>query len=633
MIPEIGHFCLILALCLAVIQAILSMTGTIKSQPLWVKIGKSAAFGQLFFLISCFFLLTYSFITNDFSVAYVAQNSNSALPWFYRLCASWGAHEGSLLLWVLVLAGWTVSFCLFGSKKIDQLSGLVVSILGFVSIGFLLFLLLTSNPFLRLLPDAPINGRDLNPLLQDPGLIIHPPILYMGYVGFAIAFAFALSALISGKFDANWARQARPWTLVAWSFLTLGITLGSWWAYRVLGWGGWWFWDPVENASFLPWLSGTALFHSLLVVEKRETFKAWAILLAVCTFSLSLIGTFLVRSGILVSVHAFAVDPTRGTFVLYFLAIVIGGSLLLYALRGNKIINSGIFGWWSKETFLLTNNILFTVAMLTVLLGTIYPLIIDGLGLGKLSVGPPYFNTVFVPLMIPVLFLMAFAPAIHWETAKPILIIKRFKYSLLVSILLSISLPVIITRKIHLTLAIGLFLAFWVVLASLQNQIHANKKIMTRRYGMLLAHLGFAVCTIGVILTSAYSDQRDLSMQLKDSTRIGPYLISFNRMEEYRGPNYSAYRGEFIATQGHQIYRLLPELRLFHAQQISLPKAAIHKQLFHDLYISLGEPLQNQAWSMRIYYKPFVRWIWVGGIMMMLGGVVSAWQLRKVKGP
>jgi cytochrome c-type biogenesis protein CcmF len=630
MIPEVGHYCLMLALSLALIQTILSMWASFTHNRVWLKVGESSAALQLSFVGFSFSILAYSFLVNDFSVAYIAQNSNAHLPWIYRICATWGAHEGSLLLWVLVLNIWTVLFCLFSRKLPLVMRARVLSILGLISVGLLLFLLLTSNPFQRLLPEVPVDGRDLNPLLQDPGLIIHPPILYIGYVGFSVAFAFAIAALISGKFDASWAGLARPWTLIAWSFLTLGIVLGSWWAYRVLGWGGWWFWDPVENASFLPWLSGTALIHSLLVAEKRNTFKAWSILLAVCTFSLSLMGTFLVRSGILVSVHAFAIDPARGAFILYFLAIITGGSLLLYAWRGNKIENSGIFEFWSRETLLLTNNVLLTVAMLTVLLGTLYPLIIDTLGLGKLSVGPPYFNSVFLPLMVPVLFLMAIAPAVHWQNAKPVLIIKRFKYSFSSSLLLALLLLFVITHQIALSIVIGLFLAFWVILATLQNQVTTLRKIKTKsQIGMLLAHIGFAICTIGIVITTTYSDQREIQMHPEDKISIGPYTIQFERVSSFNGPNFTGYRGSFLVNYKKHTIWLLPEVRVFQTQKMAVAKTAILAKPFHDLYIALGEALDKGAWSMRIYYKPFVRWIWLGGILMMIGGLTAAVRVGK----
>lgn len=628
MVPELGHYALIMALCLALAQAIVPMWGTFNNRANWISAAKPLCYGQFLFIFLSFSLLAAALLTNDFSVNYVAINSNSHLPWIYRLCATWGAHEGSLLLWVLILSLWTVLVATLSKALPAEIRSRVISILGMISVGFLLFILLTSNPFARILPDFPVDGRDLNPLLQDPGLAIHPPMLYMGYVGFSVAFAFAITALISGRFDASFARWARPWTLVAWSFLTLGITLGSWWAYRVLGWGGWWFWDPVENASFLPWLSGTALIHSLLVAQKRETFKAWTILLAVCTFSLSLMGTFLVRSGVLVSVHAFAVDPARGAFMLYFIATVVGGSLALYAWRGHTLRNSGIFQIFSKETMLLTNNVLLTSAMLTVLLGTLYPLIIDSLGLGKLSVGPPYFNMVFMPLMVPVLFLMAIGPAIHWQNYKASLIVARFKYTLLASLVLALFLPLILTGSFSISVVLGLLLAFWVIIATLQNSfsVKPTTTLQTKlKRGMLIAHLGFAITVIGVVLSSHYSVQRDVSMTVNEDMQVGPYSVHFLSVMPIQGPNYTGFQGNFlVSTHPQKIFFLQPQLRLFTVQKMALTKTAIKARPFDDLYIALAENLPNNAWSIRVYYKPFVRWIWVGGLIMMIGGLVAA---------
>jgi cytochrome c-type biogenesis protein CcmF len=627
MIPEIGHFSLIMALCLALIQAVVPLWGSFNGQTSWLNLARSTAYGQLLFVALSFAILAYSLLVNDFSLAYVAQNSNSHLPAIYRFCATWGAHEGSLLLWVLILCVWSCLIAKLCKQMPLVMQARVLAILAIISLGFLLFLLLTSNPFQRLLPDIPINGRDLNPLLQDPGLSIHPPMLYMGYVGFAVPFAFAIAALISGKFDSNWAKLARPWTLVAWSFLTLGITLGSWWAYRVLGWGGWWFWDPVENASFLPWLSGTALIHSLIVAEKRDAFKAWTILLAVCTFSLSLMGTFLVRSGILVSVHAFAIDPSRGAFMLYFLCFIVGGSLLLYAWRGHTIQNSGLFNLWSRETLLLSNNVILTTCMFTVLLGTIYPLLLDALGLGKISVGPPYFNMVFLPLMIPLLLLMGVGPALQWQQASWSLVIRRFKYSLPICLVMSILLPWLLTGKISMALVLGLFLAFWVIVATLQNnQFRITFK--SPRMSMLLAHSGFAICALGIVLSSALSVQKDVRMQFNDNLKIGPYLVSFKRVDLYEGPNFSAYRGLVSVVKPNRSATLLPELRIYKTQNMAISKTAILARPTHDLYIALGEQLSPNAWSLRIYYKPFVRWIWLGGLMMMLGGFSAAFRKR-----
>lgn len=635
MLPEVGHFSLILALCLAGIQAFVPLYGSFSGNRNWQASAMPLSFGQLFFVGLSFFILAYSLLVNDFSIAYVANNSNSHLPWIYRFCATWGAHEGSLLLWEFILCVWMLLVTLLGKGVPPVIKTRVLSVLSIISVGFILFILMTSNPFARLLPNVPLDGRDLNPLLQDPGLAIHPPMLYMGYVGFSVAFAFAITALLTGQFDSKWAKWARPYTLLAWSFLTFGITLGSWWAYRVLGWGGWWFWDPVENASFLPWLSGTALFHSLLVAEKRDTFKAWTILIAVATFSLSLLGTFLVRSGVLVSVHAFAVDPARGTFMLYYIALVVGGSLALYAWRGHKIQNSGIFQLWSKETFLLTNNVLLTTCMLTVLLGTLYPLIIDSLGLGKLSVGAPYFNAVFLPLMIPLALLMAIAPAMSWQRGQPLLVISRFKYTLAIAFLLAILMPLIVTGEITIKVWLGLFLALWVILATLQNNIGFRMKSNTAsiRKGMWLAHLGFGITVIGIVLSSAYSREYDTRMQIGEGQQVGPYTVRFESVVPLHGPNYTGFKGNFLVTSRYEKEHLLqPELRFFEVQKMAMTKTAIQARPFNDLYIALAESLGNDAWSIRLYYKPFVRWIWAGGLMMMAGGLIATFNSARRKG-
>lgn len=632
MIPEIGHFSLILALCLALLQASVPLWGSFTGRSQCMAMARTLTYGQFAFVGLSLITLAYALMINDFSVTYVATNSNSHLPLLYRFCATWGAHEGSLLLWQFILSLWTLLVACCTPQVPIEIRSRVLSVLAMISVGFLLFILMTSNPFARLLPEFPLDGRDLNPLLQDPGLAIHPPMLYLGYVGFAVPFAFAITALLSGQFTSSWARWARPWTLLAWSFLTFGITLGSWWAYRVLGWGGWWFWDPVENASFLPWLSGTALFHSLLVAQKRDSFKAWTILLAVCTFSLSLLGTFIVRSGVLVSVHSFAVDPARGAFMLLLLAIVVGASLALYAWRGHHIKNSGLFEFWSKETMLLTNNVILTTCTMTVLLGTLYPLIIDGLGLGKLSVGAPYFNAVFIPLMIPLLFLMAIGPALKWHKAQMYLILNRFKFTLLSALTLAVILPWLFTGGFNLSVVIGLLLAFWVLLATVQNTVtpRARPKPQGRLLrGMQLAHIGFAVCAIGIVLSSAYSVQRDVRLHPAEAMTLGPYKINFVAVKPLQGPNYSGYRGQFLVSSRYQKNkRLEPELRLFPVQKMALTKTAIQARPFNDLYVALAESLPNNTWSVRLYYKPFVRWIWAGGLLMMLGGFIASTPRR-----
>ena len=629
MIPAFGHFALLLAFCIAVLQSTLPLVG-IASTPHrehWIGIARPAAIGQFFFLFVSFACLTFAFITNDFSVAYVASNSNTHLPLAYRISAVWGAHEGSLLLWVLMLAGWSAAVAILSKNLPVIFRAQVLSVLGMVSAGFLLFLLATSNPFVRLLSDMPVEGRDLNPLLQDPGLIFHPPMLYMGYVGFAVAFAFALAALMAGRLDAVWVRWVRPWTMASWCFLTLGITLGSWWAYRELGWGGWWFWDPVENASFLPWLAGTALIHSLIVTEKRGAFKGWTLLLAITTFSLSLMGTFLVRSGILVSVHSFVNDPARGVFMLKFLMTVLGASLLLYAWRSAKLKNSGHFQLISRESFLLYNNVILAVSLATILLGTLYPLVLDIFNLGKISVGPPYFNTVFVPFVFLLLFLMGVGVHCDWQQVSVGTLVKRLQYTLLLSVILGVSLIALMGKFDFLT-TLGVVLAIWVILATIQSVLFS--RVRTRRYyGMLLAHLGVAICVIGIALTSAYSVERDVRMTVGDSANIASYQFQLEGIRDINGPNYRGISGDFrVSHNTSLITELHAEKRMYIARKMVMTKAAIDAGLFRDLYVALGEPLPENSWSVRLYYKPFVRWIWLGGFLMMIGGFLAAIDRR-----
>jgi cytochrome c-type biogenesis protein CcmF len=567
-------------------------------------------------------------------VLYVAENSNSHLSLFYRITALWGGHEGSILLWVTVLAIWTVLVATFSKSLPAITSARVLSILGFISIGFLLFLLLTSNPFARLLPNVPIEGRDLNPLLQDPGLAVHPPMLYMGYVGFSVAFAFAIAALLSGHIDRSWVRWVRPWTLAAWCFLTAGITLGSWWAYRVLGWGGWWFWDPVENASFLPWLTGTALIHSLAVTEKRGEFKSWSMLLAIAAFSLSLIGTFLVRSGILVSVHAFAVDPTRGAFILKFLFIVIGCSLLLFAWRANALKSSANFNLLSRETMLLTNNVLLITCMATVLLGTLYPLLLDVLQWGKISVGPPYFNTVFVPLFAILMVFMGIGPLCQWQQMSAKDLLAKIRWLLLASILLGLILPFIFADKITVSVVLGLSLAFWLIFSIAQSWYQRLKqisisKIPLSQYGMMIAHLGVAVSVIGITLTTHYSIERDVQMQIGDTVKVGHYAFKFAALAPKDGANYQALAATItISKNNNYITSVYPERRFFPATEQSTSIAAIDASIFRDLYVVMGENNNQKTWSVRIYQKPFIRWLWSGGLLMLLGGALALLDRR-----
>ena len=630
MIPEIGHFALILALCVAAIQIIVPFLGARCHKVAWMHIARSAAYTQFLFIAIAFFSLAYAFITNDFSVAYVAENSNVFLPLIYRFCAIWGAHAGSLLLWVFILGLWVTAVAWFSRHLPDDFIAYVLSVLGIVSFGFLLYLLSTSNPFIRFLPNYPLNGLDLNPLLQDPGLVIHPPMLYMGYVGFSVAFAFAIAALIERRFDvATWAQWVRPWTIAAWCFLTWGITLGSWWSYRELGWGGWWAWDPVENASFLPWLAGTALIHSLIVTEKRHAFIAWTILLSIITFSLSLIGTFLVRSGILISIHAFAMNPKCGIFMLVFLAIILGGSLLLYVWRAATVKSAIQIELWSRESMLLVNNILLTVAMLTVLIGTLYPLFIQVLGLGKLSVGPPYFNTVFIPLMIPILILMPWGPLFYWKYRDPKSVIKRCWIGLMGAIIFSVVLIILQAKQFKVSAALGLSLAFWIIIVTFQELYRVR---FQHKRAMSLAHVGLAICVIGIVLSSAYSVSRNVSMTMGSIVNVGPYEFKFLGMREIKGPNYQGVEaGVKVFHLHHEITVLKPQLWTFPIQKITLSKVAIDVSIFRDIYVALGEPLGQNAWSFRFYYKPFVRWIWGGGILMFLGGLLALIGKRKKK--
>lgn len=629
MIPELGHFALILALITSLIQGILPLLGASRHDAAWESLGTSATRAVLFQLVVAFACLTWAFYTNDFSVDYVARHSNSQLPVVYRLAAVWGGHEGSLLLWVLMLGGWSFAVSVLSRSLEPAMLARVLGVLGLVTFGLLLFILFTSSPFDRLLPAAQ-DGRDLNPLLQDPGLVFHPPMLYMGYVGFSVAFAFAIAALISGKLDTNWARWSRPWTMAAWVFLTLGIALGSWWAYYELGWGGWWFWDPVENASFMPWLVGTALIHSLAVTEKRGCFKNWTVLLAIGAFSLSLLGTFLVRSGVLTSVHAFATDPARGIFILTFLVIVIGSSLALFAWRAPSVKLGGTFAPLSRETLLLLLNVLLVVACGAVLLGTLYPLLIDAFGLGKLSVGPPYFNTVFVPIMMPVLFLIALGPVTRWKEAVLPDIIQNLWPAALIALLVGMTLPGLAGGWTPLT-ALGLLLASWVIAASiLQIRDRLKKSSPSPSFwGMQLAHLGMAAFVIGVTMVGAYQDEKDVRMAPDDTVEVGGYTFRFIGVRDAQGANYKAVIGDVdLIEKGKVIARLNPEKRDYFTSSMPMTEAAIDAGLTRDVYVALGEPLGNDAWAVRVYYKPFVDWIWGGCLLMALGGVTAALDRR-----
>jgi cytochrome c-type biogenesis protein CcmF len=639
MIPELGNFSLMLALCLALLQGTLPIAGAFRDNQRWMALARPAAVGQFMFLSLAFAALVYAFVSNDFSVSYVASNSNSSLPVVYRIAGSWGGHEGSLLLWTWMLVLWTFAVALLSRQLPTDTVARVLGVMGLISVGFLSFMLFTSNPFERLLPAAP-DGRDLNPLLQDFGMIIHPPLLYMGYVGFSVAFAFAIAALMAGKLDAAWARWSRPWTLAAWVFLTLGIFMGSYWAYYELGWGGWWFWDAVENASFMPWLVGTALIHSLAVTEKRGSFKNWTVLLAIIAFSLSLLGTFLVRSGVITSVHAFATDPSRGLFILVFLSVVIGGSLTLFAWRAPKVGLGGSFGLFSRETMLLINNVLLLAAAATVLLGTLYPLFLDALNLGKISVGPPYFEAVFVPLMMPVLFLLAVGPFVRWKESSMLQILQRLRLIALATLLCGVALAIFWSASVMVVL--GVSLAIWILLATashlLQRLMHAKAgtTIWARisreplsYWGMLVAHAGIAVFVIGVTLVKGFDSANDVSMRVGDVTSVGGYNFRFSELKEIKGPNYLAARGIFeVSDAAGKVAVMSPEKRFYTVQNMPMTEAAIDRGFTRDLYVSLGEAGAEDRWVVRVQHKPFVAWIWGGCLIMALGGFLAASDRR-----
>ena len=639
MIPEIGQFALILALAMALSQSVLPLFGASNGNASWIALARPAARAQFLFIGIAYLCLTWAFVTDDFSVALAANHSNSMLPLVYKFTAVWGNHEGSILLWSLILAGWTFAVTLFSGQLDDRTLARVLGVMGLISCGFILFTLLTSNPFERMLPAAP-DGRDLNPLLQDPGMVIHPPMLYMGYVGFSVAFAFAVAALIGGNLDAQWARWTRPWTLAAWMFLTIGIALGSWWAYYELGWGGWWFWDPVENASFMPWLVGTALIHSLAVTEKRGAFKSWTVLLAILAFSLSLLGTFLVRSGVLSSVHAFATDPRRGLFILAFLIVVIGSSLALYAWRAPKVGLGARFAALSRESLLLGNNVMLVVATAAVLLGTLYPLVLDALGLGKISVGPPYFDTVFMPLMVPVVFLMGVGPLARWKQASVPELAVRLRWAAGTAVVAALA-SGWLAGRISPVSTLGLLMGWWVV-ASIATDLwdrvrprdgagmFARAALLPRSVlGMMAAHLGIAVFIFGVTMVRTYEVERDVRMLPGDSTTIEGHVFTLRGLRELDGPNYRAVQAWVEVTRnGSKVADMLPEKRVYRVQRNPMTEAAIDTGFTRDLYVALGEPVEGGAWILRLYYKPFVDWIWGGALLMALGGLLAATDRR-----
>ncbi|MGV8923901.1 MAG: heme lyase CcmF/NrfE family subunit, partial [Thermomonas sp.] len=602
-----------------------------------MAVARPAAGLQLALVLMAFGILTYAFVVGDFSVRYVAENSNSLLPTYYRFTAVWGAHEGSLLMWALILAMWTAAVALFSRALPQPVIARVLGVMGIVSVGFLAFLIFTSNPFDRLLPGA-IEGRDLNPLLQDVGMIFHPPMLYLGYVGFSVPFAFAIAALLDGKVDTRWLRWTRPWTNVAWAFLTIGIALGSWWAYYELGWGGWWFWDPVENASFMPWLAGAALLHSQAVTEKRGSFAGWTLLLAIAAFSLSLLGTFLVRSGVLTSVHAFAADPTRGLFVLIFLGIVIGGSLLLYALRApSNNADAKPFTAASRETLLLLNNLLLTTACAMVLLGTLYPLLADALDLGKISVGPPYFALMFLLLMAPLVLLLPFGPLTRWQREDMATPLRMLMPWAVLAVVLGAGAFVLAPQGKWKTAA-GVIGAVWVAGGTLRflwsrlrntNAKKSGTRLTAEMLGMVLAHTGVAVFLVGALLVEGLSEQRELALKPGESVTMGKQEFRFDGVDELRGPNYTSERGHVqVLRGGKPVILLHPEKRRYVAGGQVMTEAGIARSFTGDDYVALGESLGDGAWAVRVHTKPFVRWIWIGALLMALGGFVTATDRR-----
>ncbi|WP_058912714.1 heme lyase CcmF/NrfE family subunit [Entomohabitans teleogrylli] len=644
MMPEIGNYLLCLALGISFLLSVYPQWGASRQDARLMALARPLSWALFLSITAAFLVLVYAFVVNDFTVLYVASNSNLELPVWYRIAATWGAHEGSLLLWVQLMSAWTFAVAIFSRGMPEDAVARVLAVMGMINFGFLLFIILTSNPFTRTLPDFPIDGRDLNPMLQDIGLIFHPPLLYMGYVGFSVAFAFAIASLMAGRLDTAWARWSRPWTQAAWVFLTVGIVLGSAWAYYELGWGGWWFWDPVENASFMPWLVGTALMHSLAVTEKRGSFKAWTVLLAIAAFSLCLLGTFLVRSGVLVSVHSFASDPSRGMFILAFLVIVIGGSLLLYAVKGGKVrarVNNEL---WSRESFLLGNNILLMAAMLVVLLGTLLPLVHKQLGLGSISIGEPFFNSLFTILMAPFALLLGIGPLVRWRRDEPHKLRGRLIIALVVTVALSVLLPWLMQDRIEAMTVVGLLMAIWVFLLALmevheratdrQGLLKGLGKLSRSHWGMVLGHLGLAVTVVGIAFSQNYSIERDVRMKSGDSVDIHQYHFVFRDVHDLTGPNWRGGVGIIDVTRnGKHEATLRAEKRFYNSNRMMMTEAAIDGGLTRDLYAALGEELEDGSWAVRLYYKPFVRWIWYGGMLMALGGLLCMldprYRLRK----
>ena len=636
MIPELGHFSLIIGLAFAFLLASVPLIGIARKDQYLVRYARPLSYGMFVFILLSVITLGYSFATDDFSVAYVAGHSNSQLPIFFKIAAVWGGHEGSLLFWVFSLSAWAAAVAFFSKGLEEVFTARVLAILAMITIGFTLFMLLTSNPFERLFP-VPMEGRDLNPMLQDVGLIFHPPMLYLGYVGFSVSFAFAIAALMSGRLDSAWARWSRPWTLAAWIFLTGGISLGSWWAYYELGWGGWWFWDPVENASFMPWLVGTALLHSVIVTEKRGAFRNWTVLLSIFAFSLSLLGTFIVRSGVLTSVHSFASDPSRGMFILLLLGLAIGGSLALFAFRASDMKSPARFELKSKETMLLICNVLLTVAAGTVLLGTLYPLLIDALNMGKISVGPPYFNAVFVPIVLVLFMFMGIGPIIRWKRSKAGAIKKQVMIPAIVSLIAGVVAPFIAGGEFNIWVACGVGAAIWVTLMTLRAGFNIVKyqgkfdfsRMGRSQLGMILAHLGIAVSIIGATMVSNYSIEKSVRMGPGVTQELAGYSFTYLATKNVAGPNYTAKQGQIeVSKDGEFISLLKPDRRQYNVRTMDMTEAGIDWGLFRDLYVTMGDPISATEYAVRLNYKPFVRWIWFGSIFMMIGGIFAASDKR-----
>lgn len=639
MIAELGNYALALSLAVSFFLAILPLWGAEKGHPQLMSLARPMTYGLFFSLTIAFAALFYLFAVNDFSVQYVVNNSNSSLPIYYRLSAVWGSHEGSLLLWIWLLTLWGAAVALFSKHLPQEAVARVLGIMGIISIGFLLFVLFTSNPFTRTFPDFPVDGRELNPMLQDVGLIFHPPLLYMGYVGFSVAFAFAIASLMTGKLDSAWARWSRPWTMAAWVFLTLGIVLGSWWAYYELGWGGWWFWDPVENSSLMPWLAGTALIHSLAVTEKRGSFKAWTVLLAILAFSLCLLGTFLVRSGILVSVHAFASDPTRGLYILAYLVVVIGGSLTLYAYKGNQIRSRDNAERYSRETLLLLNNILLMTALCVVFLGTLLPLVHKQLGLGSISIGAPFFDQMFLIIMTPFALLLGIGPLVKWRRDQFSEIRTPVVVSVVVMAIAGFALPYFLHNKLTVSVALGTMMSVIIVLLSLyemkQRATHRESffkgitKLSRSHWGMILAHLGVAMTVWGIAFSQNFSVERDVRMAVGDTVQIADYDFKFTGVSDANGPNYMGGKAQIdISKNGKPEATLFAEKRFYTVSKMPMTEAAIDWGFTRDLYVALGEKIEDNSWALRLYYKPFIRWIWIGGLFMAIGGLLCMFDRR-----